>query len=83
MVCFIANGCSQDFCTFTELNELIEKLDTLASDSAKTQRNFIPERKARILSDVESSQRPPFDSPDWALQPQYRKGMFELLMLRP
>lgn len=53
---------------------MIEKLDILASEAAKKQKNFIPERKARVLCDVESSQHPPPDAPDWALLPQFRKG---------
>ena len=39
---------------YSELNELIEKLDSFAGEAAKTQKNFIPERKARLLSDMES-----------------------------
>ena len=57
----------------SELNELVEKLDGLAGDAAKVQKNFIPERKVRILG-AASTQAPPLDAPDWALHPQFRKG---------
>ena len=57
-----------------ELNELIVKLDALASDAAKTQNNFIPERKERIVATIPSSQPPPSNAPEWALKPQWRNG---------
>ena len=59
-----------------ELNELVEKLDELASDAAKVQKNFIlPERKGRILGEA-SNLPPPSGAPDWALQPHFRKGNY-------
>lgn len=56
-----------------KLDELVEKLDDLASAAAKTQKNFIPERKGRILG-AASKLPPPSDAPNWALQLQFRKG---------
>lgn len=53
----------------SELNELVAKLDGLASDAAKMQ-NFVPEKKGHAASTLP----PPIGAPDWALQPQFRKG---------
>ena len=60
-----------------ELNDLIKKLDAAADTAAKSVPTFTPDRKQRVESAVPSILPPPADAPDWALKPEFRKGIIQ------
>ena len=64
------------FSFFSELNDLILKLDAAADTAAKKASTFTPERMERIISGSPSKLSPPPGAPDWALKPEFRKGMY-------
>ena len=49
-------------------------LDSAADVVSKSQASFVPDKKERIVSLLPSGSLPPANAPDWALQPEYRKG---------
>ena len=60
----------------TELDQLVEKLDTFALEAAKSKKkNFVPDRIERVISSVPSAVPPPPDAPNWALKPEWKKCM--------
>ena len=63
------------FVLIIELNDIIKKLDAAADAAAKSASTFTPDRKQRVESTDSSVLTPPVDAPDWALKPEYRKGM--------
>ena len=66
---------------FSELNDLILKLDAAADTAAKKASTFTPERMERIVSGSPSKLSPPPGAPDWALKPEFRKGMYIILLI--
>ena len=59
----------------TELDQLVEKLDTFALEAAKSKKKFVPDRIERVISPVPSAVPPPPDAPNWALKPEWKKSM--------
>ena len=66
---------------FSELTDLILKLDAAADTAVKKASTFTPERMERIVSGSPSKLSPPPGAPDWALKPEFRKGMYIILLI--
>ena len=58
------------FLLYTELDQLVEKLDTFALEAAKSKKNFIPDRVEHVIVTQPSTVPPPPDAPNWALKPE-------------
>ena len=58
------------FLLYTELDQLVERLDTFALEAAKSKKNFVPDRVEHVIVAQPSTVLPPPDTSNWALKPE-------------
>ena len=52
------------FLLYTELDQLVEKLDTFALEAAKSKKDFVPNRVEHVIAAQPSTVPPPPDAPN-------------------